>query len=472
MVRIQLFPHISNPVFRITNPSFNTFRKRASLRSGNKMHLSIKPRTAYYSFFKKHLLATLSSHRGLNPDYPHRARKGFQLQLGRRTGKPVNLVVHGYFRSGKIVERQSIQRSNFFRALSRRLVYPDNIPLFSWLSRRGFHRLSARIQLRVLSVAFPFLPFSSSARLLRNYYNYLDGMELVSGRRVEISASLNQTLTPSSKISLNREPIPFSNSFTVLPSSMSPTVSFRRVGFLAPVAEVLRRRYGNFTFSIQATLAPYYSFMGSRLSGLVNRIPTLYPSFPVHLLTYWSRFAHTYAAFFLLPHVELFTRRRGTDPKPSLYSLRFRFNRHRFVLTLSDTFSNTTYFFISTGLFSKFFQHRKSLRKNKATKILMVRFLRKILLILNIDQLQFISSGVPLFLDKLLSTLYRQLPHPFTNPFTGSVIDESTSRNFNLNISKLFFHKSRPFGYLPTKKRGRVKRKIRRKLVRAGGLID
>ena len=142
------------------------------------------------------------------------------------------------------------------------------------------------------------------------------------------------------------------------------------------------------------------------------------------------------------------------------------------MLTLSDTFSNTTYFFISTGLFSKFFQHRKSLRKNKATKILMVRFLRKILLILNIDQLQFISSGVPLFLDKLLSTLYRQLPHPFTNPFTGSVIDESTSRNFNLNISKLFFHKSRPFGYLPTKKRGRVKRKIRRKLVRAGGLID
>ena len=76
------------------------------------------------------------------------------------------------------------------------------------------------------------------------------------------------------------------------------------------------------------------------------------------------------------------------------------------------------------------------------------------------------------FLQRYPKHLYRQLPHPFTNPFTGSVIDESTAQSFNLNISKLFFHKSRPFGSLPTKKRGRVKRKIRRKLVRAGGLID
>ena len=287
-----------------------------------------------------------------------------------------------------------------------------------------------------------------------------------------MGAGMSQATSPSSQILLNNEPIPLSNYRTVTSGTPSRNVNFRPARFLAPVAEVLRRRYGNFTFSIQATLAPYYSFMGSRLSGLANCTPTLYPSFQIQLLAQWARFAHAYTTFFLLPHVELFTRRKGADPKPSLYSLRFRFNRHRFVITLSDTSSNTTYFFISTGLFSKFFQHRKSLRKNKATKILMVRFLRKVLLILNIDQLQFISSGVPLFLDKLLSTLYRQLPHPFTNPFTGSVIDESTTRNFNLNISKLFFHKSRPFGYLPTKKRGRVKRKIRRKLVRAGGLID
>ena len=436
------------------------------------MYLTIKPRTAHYSFFKKHLLAALTPHASLNRGYPQQARKAFQLYLGRRTGKPVTIVAHAYFRSGKIMDRQSIQRSSFFRALSRRLVCSDNIPLFSWLNRRGFYRFSVRTQLRVLSSAFPFLSFRSRARLLSNYYDYVDRVKSVSGQPSEMGAGPSRTISVSPKIFLNNKLIPFSNSRASSPSLASSNVTFRQAGFLAPVAEVLRRRYGNFTFSTQATLAPYYSLMSSRLRELGNHTFTLYPSFSVQLLTYWARFAHAYTAFFLLPHAELFTRRKGADPKSSLYSLRFRFNKHRFVITLSDTSSNTTYFFISTGLFSKFFQHRKSLRKNKATKILMVRFLRKVLLILNINQLQFISSGVPLFLDKLLSTLYRQLPHPFTNPFTGSVIDESTARHFNLNISKLFFHKSRPFGYLPTKKRGRVKRKIRRKLVRAGGLID
>ena len=454
------------------NANFDTFRNRSYLRSGNNTHINVKPRTAYYSFFKKHLLASLRSTGSLDYSYHQRACKSFQFYPDRRAGRPLNVVAHAFFRSGKIIERRSIQRSGFFRALSRCLTCSDNTTLFTWLSRRGFHRLSVRTQLRVLSSAFPFLTFPSRTSLLANYYDHVNRVNLAGGRSIELRTELNQITTSSPKMFLDTKLVPFSN-FRALSRTSSPLrISSQPTRFLSPVAEVLRRRYSTFTFSIQATTAPYYSFMGSRLSELANYLPTLYPSFPIQLLAYWARFANSYTAFFLLPHVELFTRRKGIDPKPSLYSLRFRFNKHRFVITLSDTSSNTTYFFISTGLFSKFFQHRKSLRKNKATKILMVRFLRKVLLILNISQLQFVSSGIPLFLDKLLSTLYRQLPHPFTNPFTGSVIDESTAQNFNLNISKLFFHKSRPFGSLPTKKRGRVKRKIRRKLVRAGGLID
>ena len=250
------------------------------------MYLTIKPRTAHYSFFKKHLAAALTPHAGRNRDYSQRARKAFQLYLGRRTGKPLTVVAHAYFRSGKIIERQSVQRSSFFRALSRRLVCSDNIPLFSWLNRRGFYRLSVRTQLRALSSAFPFLSFRSRARLLSNYYDYADRVKSGSGQQAEMGAGLSQTISVSPKIFPNNKLTPFSNSRAVPSSLASPTVAFRQAGFLAPVAEVLRRRYGNFTFSTQATLAPYYSFMGSRLRELVNYTSTLYPSFPVQLLTY------------------------------------------------------------------------------------------------------------------------------------------------------------------------------------------
>ena len=105
-------------------------------------------------------------------------------------------------------------------------------------------------------------------------------------------------------------------------------------------------------------------------------------------------------------------------------------------------------------------------------KILMVKFLRKLLLVLKLKNVIVLSRGVPVYLELLLSTLFRPLSHPFTDPIVGSIIDETQDEKNNINVSSIMFINIKPFGSQKAKKKGRVKRKIRRKLVRLNSVID
>jgi len=102
----------------------------------------------------------------------------------------------------------------------------------------------------------------------------------------------------------------------------------------------------------------------------------------------------------------------------------------------------------------------------------MIKFLRKILLILRLKNIIVLSRGVPVHFSLLLATLFRPLAHPFVDPLTGTTVDETQGSKGIINMSALFFLTSKPFGTQKTKKKGRVKRKIRRKLVRSNSIID
>jgi hypothetical protein len=149
-----------------------------------------------------------------------------------------------------------------------------------------------------------------------------------------------------------------------------------------------------------------------------------------------------------------------------------RFNQHRLIVALADNKTRRTHFFLSTGLLLKYFQGRKAIKKNKAMKLLMIRFLRKILILLRLRNIVLMVRGVPLYLELLLSMLFKPLSHLFIDPFTGELIDEIQKTKNYLNFSTVIFTRPKPFGYQKTKKRGRVKRKIRRKLVKVNSVID
>jgi hypothetical protein len=59
----------------------------------------------------------------------------------------------------------------------------------------------------------------------------------------------------------------------------------------------------------------------------------------------------------------------------------------------------------------------------------MSRFLRKILLILKLERIGIVTRGIPVHFDTMLNALFKPLSHPFPDPLTGSVINESASQS-------------------------------------------
>ena len=103
----------------------------------------------------------------------------------------------------------------------------------------------------------------------------------------------------------------------------------------------------------------------------------------------------------------------------------------------------------------------------------MARFLRKLLLVLALKHVEVLTRGVPLQVEPFLKTLFKPLSHAFTNPLTSEILDEtSTPLSRLIELRAITFLHFKPFGYQKSRKKGRVKRKIRRKLFRNGSILD
>lgn len=104
-------------------------------------------------------------------------------------------------------------------------------------------------------------------------------------------------------------------------------------------------------------------------------------------------------------------------------------------------------------------------------KVLMARFMRKVLIILKLKDVLLHSRGVPLHLEYLLSVLFRPFSHPFYDPISEITVNEVDDHH-NINVSGIWMESVRPYGFQKTRKMGRVKRKIRRRITRLGNVID
>ena len=108
-------------------------------------------------------------------------------------------------------------------------------------------------------------------------------------------------------------------------------------------------------------------------------------------------------------------------------------------------------------------------------KFLIMRFLRKILLSLDLQSVGLVTRGVPVHIDSMIKALFRPLSHSFLNPLNGNLINETVNGQAiksNIFIDSVLFLSPSPQFFQKTRKRGRIKRKIRRKIVRLASLVD
>ena len=102
----------------------------------------------------------------------------------------------------------------------------------------------------------------------------------------------------------------------------------------------------------------------------------------------------------------------------------------------------------------------------------MMRFLRKLLIVIKLKSAHVHVKGIPLFLDTLLNMLFQPLTHPVKDPFTDAIIDETLDVQRNIKVTGITFIHPKPYGFYKQKKKGRVKRKIRRRVMKANRVID
>jgi len=156
-----------------------------------------------------------------------------------------------------------------------------------------------------------------------------------------------------------------------------------------------------------------------------------------------------------------------------LFKLLFNFKGHYLYITLLNK-QKKILFSLNTGLFIKFFNFRKSLKKSKSSKLLLMRYLRKLLIITKINNFKFYIKQTSSQLPTLLHMLHSPLNHVFTDPLTGEAIDEE-NKEWKLpvfNFVYIIFLKNKPYGKMKTKNAGRLKRKIQRRLIKLNNIKD
>lgn len=159
----------------------------------------------------------------------------------------------------------------------------------------------------------------------------------------------------------------------------------------------------------------------------------------------------------------------------ALYKLYLTFTANRLFINLFNRDGvSRNYLSLSVGLFLKFFKNKKSFKKNKLIKVLLIKYLRKLLISSEIRNIFLYVKKTPVFFTELLKTLTTPVICPFVHPHTGKLYDDAkiNSKISFPNIKYLIFSKTKAYGYMKGHKRGRLKRKIMRRIIRTNRMPD
>ena len=122
-------------------------------------------------------------------------------------------------------------------------------------------------------------------------------------------------------------------------------------------------------------------------------------------------------------------------------------------------------------MIGKFFNKGRPFLKTKLVYLTLAGFLRKLLLYTMISDLDLYIKGIPIYLPELLNTLHLPTITPYKHPFNEEWVDEVGVKSHFL-FNYFIFLNTKSYSFMKTRGRGRVKRKIRKRLVKLNHLID
>jgi len=129
---------------------------------------------------------------------------------------------------------------------------------------------------------------------------------------------------------------------------------------------------------------------------------------------------------------------------------------------------------LSVGLLLKFFKNKKSFKKNKLLKILLMKYIRKLLIVADIRYIDLYVKKTPVFFNELFNAFTTPIIAPFFNPITKTMYNDavSTLSKQACSIRLMIFMKFKPYNFMKGHRKGRLKRKIMRRVVKLNRICD
>lgn len=156
-----------------------------------------------------------------------------------------------------------------------------------------------------------------------------------------------------------------------------------------------------------------------------------------------------------------------TEDNPTLH---LNYKRRNFFPFLFSS-ERSVLLFSSLGLFSRMFLKPKSFIRNKAVYLLTSSFLRKVLIYSNIKHFELYVNRKPLYLQECIRLLFNPSIAPYKHPFSNDFVLERFYKN-PFWIPNIYFVNNKNFSYQKTRLRGRIKRRISKRLIKANNVLD
>ena len=150
--------------------------------------------------------------------------------------------------------------------------------------------------------------------------------------------------------------------------------------------------------------------------------------------------------------------------------LLLNFKRNKFFPSILSS-KGISYITLSLGMFSKFFLKPKPFKVNKQVYLLLISFLRKVLIYTFIKNISLNIKKVPKYFNELIGHIVQPSVNFYTHPFSKETVDEKVKKTYFTWTNVLFLN-SRPYGKIKFKKKGRLKRKISKKITLLNSISD
>ena len=200
----------------------------------------------------------------------------------------------------------------------------------------------------------------------------------------------------------------------------------------------------------------------------VNKITATHSDNKILLLSKVSVVSSSSKSIGSVPH--LFTR-LGSSNQTTDFVLNFK--RLRFFPLSRPRYSGETIFTSSLGCVAKFLNKGKSNIKKKSVFLLLAVLLRRILLYSGLSNMHLVITRTPQYFQEIITHIHSPSKSLYFHPFfTSKLVDESLDKQQTFDFKYVSFIKTKSYGYVKWKKKGRLKRKITKRIFSVNRVID